>query len=201
MSNRNSYLTSKQVAELLMVSSAAVCNWALKGELLAKSTPGGHRRFLVKDIEKFAREKNIELNIVRHDKLKILIVDDDKDICDYLSIILNTAEQDIMVEISRDGFDAGTRLRTFFPDIVLLDLMMPGLDGFRVCKSIKQEHGEEHVRVIAITGNKSDENVQKILQAGAEGCLEKPINKTTLFKVLGLTSKVSNIIKLSGSSL
>ena len=76
-------------------------------------------------------------------------------------------------------------MESFSPDIVLLDLMMPQMDGFEVCRMIKQgEH--KNIRVIAMSGFCSQENQQRILGEGAECCLKKPFSTTVLLTALGL---------------
>ncbi len=184
MGRRKEYLTSRQIADLLMVSTESIRLWANNGELVATQTPGGHRRFLYHDVESFARSKNIDINIVRRDKIKILIVDDDALFCDLLKTVITMDSDKFMIEISHDGFDAGTQLRSFFPDIVLLDLNMPGLNGLQVCQRIKDDFKDQKIRVIAITGHRTLENERMILEAGAEVCLEKPISNSTLLKLL-----------------
>jgi two-component system cell cycle response regulator len=70
--------------------------------------------------------------------------------------------------------------------------MMSELDGFEVCRRIKQDPATAPIRVIALTGHPSPENVQRITAAGAEICLAKPIDNAELFAVLGLTAAGQN---------
>ena len=183
-----SYLTPGQVAKLLMVSPAAVRLWAEKGEIKALTTPGGHRRFLPSEVERFSKERGL-VAIKKHKmKLSVLIVDDDIQFTNYLTKLLNKFPEKVDVEVANDGFGAGLKVREQEPDVVLLDLMMPGLDGFTVCQRIKSNSITSEIRVIAMTGYPSAENVEKILAAGAEVCLPKPIDKNELLQLLGLDS-------------
>ena len=118
--------------------------------------------------------------------LSILVVDDDNSITKFLKGILLTKSGDLQVYESNDGFDAGIKLREFLPDIVFVDLMMPGLGGLELCESIKSTPELSHIRVIAMTGYSSDENISQILAAGAEACLSKPFQSDEMFKLLGL---------------
>ncbi len=181
------YLTPGQVADLFMVSAAAVRIWAEKGELKALTTPGGHRRFLRSDLEEFARLRNLTLNGLKDTKLRVLIVDDDRQFTGYLLKLLGKYPEQIVTEIANDGFDAGIKVSDFQPDVVLLDLMMPDLDGFQVCERLLSSATGESIRVIAMTGYPTPENVKQILAAGAEVCLPKPIDHDRLFKFLGIT--------------
>jgi excisionase family DNA binding protein len=178
------YLTPNQVAELLMVSPSAIRLWSEKGELKALLTAGGHRRFKLADIKAFAIQRNIELNIENESQFKILIVDDDAPFAEFLDTALSVKFNELEIKISHNGFDAGIQLKEFKPSIVLLDLMMPGIDGFQICQQIKQDPLLKHIRVIAMSGDVNSKNKQKIIKAGAEACLEKPIKIDELGKLL-----------------
>lgn len=179
------YMTPNEVAKLLMVSPVTVRQWAQKGRLEAMTTPGGHRRFSMEAIERFAAANNLSLHPVQKKGTRILIVDDDTSLAEFLREALLTRNDSLEVEIVHDGFSAGRMMESFSPDIVLLDLMMPQMDGFEVCHIIKE--GEHHnVRVIAMSGFCSQENLQRILAEGAEVCLKKPFSTTTLLTALGL---------------
>ena len=79
-----------------------------------------------------------------------------------------------------DGFEAGRLTATFRPDVVLLDLRMPGRDGFQVCRTIKADPATSHTLVIAMTGFYSPETEARILECGAVRCFAKPVEPSTL---------------------
>lgn len=182
---------------MLMVSPATIRLWASKGDLSAVSTPGGHRRFLFQDVERFARDKNIAIQIPGNEILRILIVDDDEHVANYLSRLLGRAESRTECMIANNGFSAGRLVQSFRPHVVLLDLMMPELNGFDVCRQIKQDAATKATRVIAMTGFYNDENVTRALEAGAESCLQKPFDRDKLFDLLNL-KLASSAIEISG---
>jgi len=117
---------------------------------------------------------------------KILIVDDEPMFSEFLKELFETRAISVNVRVSPDGFDAGMQLRKFMPDFVLLDVHMPGFDGFRVCKQIKQDNLFSHIRVFTMTGNKTEQVENMLLAAGAEACFEKPINIPELFEAMEL---------------
>lgn len=183
------YLTPNQVAELLLVSPVTVRHWALEGRLKFVTTPGGHRRYARSDIEQFAQGHAANLSTRDSiETLRLLVVDDNRDLVDLVSELLATVKQPIVKEFAFDGFEAGDKLHTFKPNVVLLDLMMPGLDGFDTCRRIKQNPLTRDIRVIAMTGYPTDENIHRILQAGAETCLAKPFRAPALFAALGIAN-------------
>ncbi|RDH85690.1 MAG: DNA-binding protein [endosymbiont of Galathealinum brachiosum] len=183
------YLTPSEVADLLMVSSAAIRRWAALGELKALTTPGGHRRFLPEHVKEFAKSRNIVIDQNENEieqGIRVLVVDDDKQFSGYLMKMLGRYPGKLLPELAENGFEAGIKVHDFNPDVVLLDLMMPGMDGFQVCEQLKSDDQTQDVRVIAMTGYPSASNTKNILQAGAEVCLPKPINRKVLLKHLGL---------------
>ncbi|MCF8138696.1 MAG: response regulator, partial [Desulfotignum sp.] len=87
-------------------------------------------------------------------------------------------------ETAKDGFDAGMKIMTFKPGLVILDLIMPGMDGFEVCRQIKANPDTAHIKVLAVTGYDSEENRQKILSEGADAYLAKPLFKEELMQTI-----------------
>lgn len=183
---KSNYLTVKQVADLLLISAGTVRNWCEKGDLPVQLTPGGHRRFLLDDVLRFARFHDIPVAAKSSAEPRILIVDDDVAVSEYIRELLGFAQDPLELDCARDGFQAGDKLHIFKPDIVLLDLKMPGMDGYEVCKHIQAKAEIDRPRVIAMTAFPSESNVQRIIEAGAEQCLAKPLDVDNLFHALGL---------------
>lgn len=194
------YYTPSEVAELLMVSPVTVRQLSQKGELESVMTPGGHRRYLYKHIESFAKQRNISLILKEETGLRVLIVDDDDQLANFLNELLQECPEIADTEIANDGFRAGALLYTFEPHVVLLDLRMPYVDGFSVCRDIKSGQMTKNIRVIAMSGFYSKENVKHIIEAGAEICLKKPFEPEELFTAIGIsTYEVSWVIVFNES--
>ena len=183
---KNIILSPNQAAEILMVSPATVRHWAAKGQLKALTTAGGHRRFRMSDIESFASVQGITLNLDDEDTIGILIVDDDVQFASYLAELIPTIDSRIKVEIASDGFEAGKHVHIFKPKMILMDLMMPTMDGFDTCKSIKDDPDTADIRIVCMTGYASEENIKRITKLGAEVCLTKPIDEAKLEYYVGL---------------
>ena len=178
------YITPSEVASLLIVSPVTVRQWSQKGLLAFEQTPGGHRRYHYSTIEDFARKRGLHLHNRQSQALRILIVDDDPLICLYLTELLQTISSDIKTDTAKNGFEAGQKVQAFQPDILLLDLFMPDLDGFQTCQHIKQNPETNSIRIIAMTGHPSAENITRIINVGAESCLSKPIDEEELISAL-----------------
>ena len=115
-----------------------------------------------------------------------MIVDDDIHFAEFLKTLLKLEIKNVEVEISLNGFDAANKLHDFTPSIMLLDFKMPGLDGFQVCQSVKENPLQNHIRVIAISGDITQSDIDKLKAIGAETCLKKPIDVPVLLKQLAL---------------
>lgn len=183
------YYTPNEVAQLFMVSPVTVRQWAQKGLLSAALTAGGHRRFLRQELVRFAQERGLTLNWPGNGKTKILIVEDDTQVAGFLHEFLSGRPGIEAVEIANSGFEAGRKVQNFGPDVVLLDLMMPGVDGFAVCRMLKGDPGTRSIRVLAMTGYPTPENIERIMEAGAEVCLQKPIDTDRLMELLHLENQ------------
>lgn len=175
-----SLLTPREVAQQLGVSPVTVRHWALDGKLEFITTPGGHRRFLQQQIDQFVQAHGVNKASSRTSKMCVLIVEDDKQLSSYLTDFIESLDIPVDSAIANDGFEAGELVHEFNPDLVLLDLMMPTMDGFSVCQRIKQNPKTRHIRVVAMTGYPSQENIDRIMQAGAEACLSKPLDTDRL---------------------
>lgn len=182
--SKDALLTPSQAAQLLGVSPVTVRLWARQGKLLAHTTPGGHRRFDPIELEDFARRHGMKQLEGTREAMRILVVEDDHQFSELLGEALKTLEPAPEIEHAYDGFEAGRRLQRFRPELVLLDLMLPGVDGFAICSRLRQDPETRHIRVIAMTGYDTPENRTRILEAGAETCLAKPFRVSELLTAI-----------------
>lgn len=174
---------------MAMVAPNTVRLWAIKGLLRPQTTAGGHRRYSREEVERFLGQRTAIRSGGQTESLRILIVDDDAAFARYLTeLAASTDHGPAEVAVAADGFEAGLLMHDFRPQVVLLDLMMPGLDGFEVCRRIKAEPYGGAIRVIALTGYQTPENIGRILAAGAEVCLPKPIDEDRLLELLNMPS-------------
>ena len=116
--------------------------------------------------------------------MKILIVDDDKDMALTIERTLKLQSK-YDIDLAFDGFDAGRKVIEFKPDLVILDIRMPGMDGYAVTKRIKDIPELLHTKIIAISAFFEEEGREKILSLGANVCLDKPFNKEDLLNGVG----------------
>src|SRR5205807_1126689 len=135
-SKQKSHLTPNEVAELLMVNPVTVRQWAARGLLRSLTTPGGHRRFLMSDVEEFARSRGATPG-GSGGPSRVLIVDDDPQVARFIVGVIQMRHPQVETDVAHDGFEAGSKVESFRPHALVLDLMMPGIDGFEVCRRLR----------------------------------------------------------------
>jgi excisionase family DNA binding protein len=178
--HKKTYTTFK-IAKMLDVYPSTVADWADKGTLKAFSTPGGHRRVLPEDLKAFLKKHKMPIPPgLDLRPLTILVVDDDPIIIQAIVGFLNLSKKGYKIHTAADGFAAGKELGLHKPDMVILDLKLPGIDGFEVCRQIKAL--DSNIKVIAISGYDTPENLRKITEAGAEAFLAKPFRMPALME-------------------
>jgi excisionase family DNA binding protein len=176
-------LSTFTIAEMLHVDPGSVANWIDQGILKAFRTPGGHRRVTHEDLLTFLREHKMPIPAEMHaEPDRVLIVDDEPGITALIAKAVKAAMPDVEVVEAHDGFRAGSLIATLKPDVVVLDLRMPGMDGYEVCRLIKSQDGSRHVQVVAMTAYPSPDSQQKILDCGARVCLTKPLDMPSLIE-------------------
>jgi DNA-binding response OmpR family regulator len=100
-------------------------------------------------------------------------------------------------EVDGDGFEAGIKVTSFKPGLIVLDLMMPGIDGFEVCRRIKGDRSTANVKVLAVTGYDTPENRERIIAAGADAYMTKPLDgEAFLDKVRALLKNGNGIRRM-----
>lgn len=180
-------LSTAAAAELLSVTPATVRLWANKELLQYSTTPGGHRRFDRREIEGFARRFGLgpgPSQSTSSETLRILVVDDERRVADYIARQLRDQNPALSIRVAYGGLEAGFEIREFRPNVIVVDLMMPEVDGVKVCELAKRHRAD--VRIIAITGFTNTPEESAILEAGAEACLHKPIDLRRLMDLIGV---------------
>jgi len=186
-------LTTRDVAEYCDVTIHAVNKWVNAGKLKAYRTHGMHKKISEEEFIKFLQQYNMVIpedfvSKMRKSK-RILIVDDDKTSVSLIKGLLNKLAK-YEIKSAYDGFKAGLNYCAFKPDLITLDLMMKGVNGFDVCSYIRNEHKNDNVKILAVSAYLDDENKKKILDLGADDCLSKPFNsqefKDKVLKLLNI---------------
>lgn len=174
-------LSTFVIAEMLHVDPGSVANWIDQGLLTAHRTPGGHRRVKTEDLKSFLREYKMPVPAeLGGSRTKILIVDDEAPVAHLIAQAVKDHYPDFEIAEAHTGFNAGSQIATLRPDVVILDLKMPDMDGFEVCRLIKSKEHTKHAEVIALTAHQTPENERRIMDCGARVCLSKPVDFNVL---------------------
>ena len=169
--------STHDVAKICCVTPTTVIRWIEDGLIPAFKTVGGHRRVRREDLERVCRERNIPFNVPTGNEVgRILVVDDEPVVLELVRDVVKELNHKFEVEVAKDAFDAGRLVVSFRPQLIFLDLMMPGVDGFEVCTRLKKDAATTNTEVIAITGYYTEANMERIIGAGAVACLKKPLD-------------------------
>lgn len=171
-----------EVANICGVVNQTAINWIKNGHLKAFTTPGGQYRIYAEELRKFLSSRGMripeELQKLTQGSLsqKILIVDDNRELNDLLKEWLSQkiAEYDVIQAF--DGFEAGRMISLERPAVVILDIALPGLDGHKLCRTIKEDPDLDNPIVIAISGLDDPKEGEQILNEGADLFFPKPVD-------------------------
>jgi excisionase family DNA binding protein len=190
------YVTSLEAAGLLMVSPVTIREWARKGLLPSVSTAGGHRRFMLDQLQQFAQAHGIQLEGPHSgpgpEPLRVLFVDDDSVFTEYLREIVLAADARVNVKTAMDGFRAGQLTEGFRPHVVALDINMPGIDGIELCRRLRASPVTANCRLVILSSSLSEENIAAAQGAGADAWIEKGASRAEILSLLGVAGALGN---------
>ena len=165
------YLTTGEVARRCQVSVGTVKNWIEAGQLEAFRTPGGHFRIRASALRRF--QAAFGFGADPDDGPRILVVDDQRDFVELALETLKELLPDARLEGAYGGYEALLRIGSFQPHLLLLDLRMPGLDGFEVCRRVKETPESKGTKIVAMTGFVDDQAEDAALASGADAFVSK----------------------------
>lgn len=168
------FLTTREAAIRLGVTINAIKAWIRDQQIPALRTPGGHHRIAEADLETFQARLAERSRTPASGRLRILLVDDDEALLEALADTLEQIMPEAQVASATDGYEALVQVGAFRPDILVLDIRMPRLDGFEVCRRLKARRDTRGIRILAMTAYPEGEVREQIRQAGADDFLEKP---------------------------
>ncbi len=182
-------LTTGQIAKFCCVDPRTVHRWIRQKLLPSHELPiTKFQRVQVKDFLNFLKEQGLPVPeaLKKVAKYRILIVDDDPGMINAMRRILSSFQkEDYEFETACDGFAAGCAIQKFQPDLIVLDLKMPRMDGMEVCRQIRSNPDMQGIKILAVSGMislgvSSEEDRRKIIKLGADDFLEKPFAEQVL---------------------
>ncbi len=185
-----SVYTTGEVAHICKVSQQTVIRCFDSGRLKGFRVPGSKFRRIPRDaLIRFMKENDIPLDQLESGRKKVLVVDDDPDIVDMLSELL---ERDGRFEVrtASTGFDAGLVTDTFRPDIMLLDFKLPDINGNVVCQRVRSHSELDRMRIIIMSGVADPDEIEELMAAGADEFIRKP------FVIENVISRMAEMLKV-----
>ena len=174
MGTERRYLTTGDVAKECGVSPASVKKWIGQAKLHALRTPGRHFRIPVEEFQRFRAAYRFPVEPER--ARRILVVDDGPIVVDFVMDTLRDLRPGVELEGASNGYEGLLKVGTFCPDLLVLDLRMPGLDGLEVCRRIKANPSTQTTRILMITAFAEEEGTAaEARRAGVDGFLRKPL--------------------------
>jgi excisionase family DNA binding protein len=171
------WLTLGQAAKYLGVAQSTIRKWSDQGRVPAFYTPGGHRRYRRGDLDRFL-ERSGPSAAAGGSGPVVLIVDDDERMREYVRVNLEMEGYSVR---EAGGAEEGLKvLEESTPDLVLLDVMMPGVDGWEMLRSVQQRHGVGTIPVIMFSGKIEEPVAEEAAKRGAQGFIGKPFNPQEL---------------------
>lgn len=175
------FLTTSEAAEICGVAHTTVIRWITDGKIKAHETPGGHRRIDRAELLEFLRQFKIPVPASLADtRYRILAVDDDQEILAMLRRVFAEYGETMELHTTASGMEALVMLGQGHFDLLVLDVVMPGMDGMKVCSTIKNNQDLAGVSIIVITGQQISEEQEDYLEKNTEGIMRKPLQPSLL---------------------
>jgi len=177
--------TTGEAAEVCKVSQQTIIRCFDSGRLRGFRVPGSRFRRIPRDaLIAFMKENGIPPDALESGKRKILVVDDDPEI---VELFVDVLERDGRFEVrtASTGYDAGIATQEFLPDLIILDYMLPDVNGNVVCQTIRKNPNFEHIKIIIVSGVVNQEEINDLLKAGADDFVKKPFNIEKLIERVG----------------
>jgi excisionase family DNA binding protein len=177
--------TTGEAAEICKVSQQTIIRCFDSGRLDGFRVPGSRfRRIPRSALMKFMRENDIPTDILESGPRRILVVDDEEEIVSLLMEVLG-ADKRFDLRSAATGYDAGMLTESFRPHLIVLDYMLPDLNGDLVCRRVREsEHGRD-TKIVFVSGVVAPDEVQRLLDAGADDFVKKPFDITRLIDCIG----------------
>ena len=182
--------TTGEAAKICKVSQQTIIRCFDSGQLKGFRVPGSRfRRIPREQLFSFMKENGIPTDALESGKRRVLVVDDDEELVELLSDVFEK-DRRFDVRTTNNGFDAGMLVKEFRPDIVVLDVMLPDINGKEVCQRVRSDTRLDDVKIICISGMVEQDKVADLKEAGANDFMQKP------FAVEKLLERVCELLEL-----
>src|SRR6185437_10968969 len=168
--------TTGEAAKICKVSQQTIIRCFDNGQLKGFRVPGSRFRRIPREaLYKFMRDNGIPTDALESGKRKVLLVDDDAELVELMNKFLDEDGR-FEVRIASNGFDAGMMVKEYRLDIIVLDVMLPDINGKEVCHRVRADTTLEDVRILCISGMIEEDKIQELRLSGADDFLHKPFD-------------------------
>ena len=174
--------TTGEAAKICKVSQQTIIRCFDNGQLKGFRVPGSRFRRIPREaLYKFMKDNGIPTDALESGKRKVLLVDDDAELVELVTKVL---EEDgrFEVRVAGNGFDAGMMVKEYRPDIIILDVMLPDINGKEVCHRVRADSSLEDVRILCISGLIEEDKVHELRLSGADDFMPKPFELDALIE-------------------
>jgi excisionase family DNA binding protein len=168
--------TTGEAAKICKVSQQTIIRCFDNGQFKGFRVPGSRFRRIPREaLYKFMKDNGIPTDALESGKRKVLLVDDDPDLVEVINKALDDDGR-FEVRIAANGFDAGMMVKEYRPDLIILDVMLPDINGKEVCHRVRADLSLEDVRILCISGMIEEDKIQELRLSGADDFLHKPFD-------------------------
>src|SRR3954454_20958963 len=187
--------TTGEAAKICKVSQQTIIRCFDNGQLKGFRVPGSKFRRIPREmLYRFMKDNQIPTDALESGKSKVLLVDDDVEVVEMMTRFL-VEDGRFEVKVASNGFDAGMMVKDYRPDIMVLDVMLPDINGKEVCQRVRSDPSLEEVRIICISGMVEEDKIQELKLAGADDFERKP------FDIDNLIDKMCKLLDMEPMSI
>ncbi len=174
--------TTGEAAKVCKVSQQTIIRCFDNGQLKGFRVPGSKFRRIPREaLYKFMKDNQIPTDALESGKRKVLVVDDEPEIVEIITAgLLDDGRFEI--KVAANGFDAGMMVKEYRPDLIVLDVNLPDINGKEVCHRVRADQNLEEVRIICISGEVMEDRIQELKLAGADDFVQKPFDVDVLIE-------------------
>ena len=173
--------TTGEAAKICNVSQQTIIRCFDSGQLKGFRVPGSRFRRIPRDVlYRFMKDNGIPTDVLESGRRKALIVDDDEELVELIRDVFD-ADGRFDVRVANNGFDAGMMVKEYKPDIIVLDVMLPDINGKEVCQRGRSDSTLDDVRILCISGMVEADKIDDLKEAGADDFMQKPFEVDSLF--------------------
>ncbi len=174
--------TTGEAAKICKVSQQTIIRCFDSGQLKGFRVPGSRFRRIPREaLYRFMKENGIPTDALESGRRGILVVDDDEAVVDLITDVL-ASDNRFETKVVNNGFGAGMIAKEYHPDLIILDVMLPDINGKAVCELIRADSTMQDIKIICISGMVEEDRIQELKDAGADDFLHKPLDIDELLR-------------------